>query len=125
MDLVDGVRITRYCDSRKPGLNRDIKPSNELVEERDGSPTPRVIDFTPAKALDSQITDDGTMLTGLGTVAGLCTSREEAKQGRQDIGTLSGICSLGAVAFELVTGTTPIERERLEKSDYVAIPRTK
>jgi serine/threonine protein kinase len=31
MDLVDGVRITRYCDSRKPGLNRDIKPSNELV----------------------------------------------------------------------------------------------
>src|SRR5262249_40304572 len=68
MELVDGVPITRYSDSKrltvkerielfipvckaiqhahqKGIIHRDIKPSNLLVGERDGQPTPKVIDF--------------------------------------------------------------------------------
>ena len=74
MEFVDGVPITRYCDSarltlkerialfipvcraiqhahQKGIIHRDIKPSNVLVGKRDGKATPKVIDFGLAKAL--------------------------------------------------------------------------
>ena len=74
MDLVDGVPVTTYCDSKrltvrqrieliipvcqaiqhahqKGIIHRDIKPSNILVAEQDGKPAPKVIDFGLAKAL--------------------------------------------------------------------------
>ena len=75
MELVVGIPITRYCDSKRLAparatsncsfrfasaiqhahqkgiIHRDIKPSNVLVDEREGRPVPKVIDFGVAKAL--------------------------------------------------------------------------
>ena len=38
-------------------VHRDIKPSNVLVEEHDGQPVPKVIDFGVAKATGQALTD--------------------------------------------------------------------
>ena len=73
MDLVKGIPLTNYCDQHRLGLperlelfrqicsavqhahqkgiiHRDLKPTNILVENHDGIPVPKVIDFGLAKA---------------------------------------------------------------------------
>lgn len=143
MELVDGMPITRYCDSKrltvkqriellipvcraiqhahqKGIIHRDLKPSNILVVEQEGKAFPKVIDFGLAKALGPQPAD-ATLMTNLGTVVGTLDymSPEQADPGRRDVDTRSDVYSLGAVLYELLTGTTPLERERLAKVGYV------
>jgi non-specific serine/threonine protein kinase/serine/threonine-protein kinase len=143
MELVDGLPITRYCDSKlltvkkrielfvpvcqaiqhahqKGIIHRDIKPSNIVVAEQDGHAVPKVIDFGLAKAVGRHLSD-ATMMTALGTVVGTLDymSPEQAELTRQDIDTRTDVYSLGAVLYELLTGTTPLEHERLAKAGYV------
>jgi len=145
MELVDGAPITHYCDShrltirdrielfipvcraiqhahQKGIIHRDIKPSNVLVAVQEGKPIPKVIDFGLAKALGHQLSD-ATMMTNLGNVVGTFRymSPEQADVGRHDVDTRSDVYSLGAVLYELLTGTTPIEREHLVKATYLDV----
>jgi serine/threonine protein kinase/tetratricopeptide (TPR) repeat protein len=145
MELVDGVPITVYCDSKgldvrqriklfipvcqaiqhahqKGIIHRDIKPSNILVAEREGQPAPKVIDFGLAKALGAQLSD-ATMLTTAGTVVGTLNymSPEQAELTRQDVDTRSDVYSLGAVLYELLIGATPLERERSQGAGYIEL----
>ncbi|MBW3539799.1 MAG: protein kinase, partial [Planctomycetes bacterium] len=137
MELVKGVPITEYCDRcnlgprerlelfatvcqavqhahQKGVIHRDIKPSNVLVTLLDGRPVPKVIDFGLAKAMHQRLTDK-TLFTQFDQMLGtpLYMSPEQAEHAGLDIDTRSDVYSLGAMLYELLTGSTPFMRQRL------------
>jgi eukaryotic-like serine/threonine-protein kinase len=142
MELVKGQPITQYCDEKhltprqrlelllpvcqaiqhahqKGIIHRDIKPTNILVAEYDQQPVPKVIDFGVAKATSQTLTEK-TMFTGLGQIVGTLEymSPEQAKVNQLDIDTRSDIYSLGVLMYELLTGSTPFDRKRLQSAAF-------
>jgi tetratricopeptide (TPR) repeat protein len=145
MELVHGVPITQYCDDaqltprerlelfvpvcraiehahQKGIIHRDIKPSNVLVTLYDGKPAPKVIDFGVAKATDQQLTER-TMFTQYGSIVGTLEymSPEQAEMSALMVDTRSDIYSLGVLLYELLTGSTPLDRPRLRETGYAEI----
>ncbi len=139
MELVKGVPITRYCDEHhltprerlelfvpvclavqhahhKGIIHRDMKPSNVMVCTYDGKPVPKVIDFGVAKATGTKLTDR-TLFTEFGAIVGTFEymSPEQAELDQLDVDTRSDVYSLGVLLYELLTGTTPLERKRMKE----------
>ena len=137
MELVRGIPITDYCDQnqlsprdrldlfitvcqavqhahQKGIIHRDIKPSNVLVTLHDGKPVAKVIDFGVAKAINQQLTER-TIYTNFAQMIGtpLYMSPEQAEMSGLDIDTRSDIYSLGVLLYELLTGTTPLDKKKL------------
>jgi serine/threonine protein kinase/tetratricopeptide (TPR) repeat protein len=148
MELVKGIPLTAFCDEHKLSvphrlnlfmqicsavqhahqkgiIHRDLKPTNILVELHDDKPVPKVIDFGLAKALSGQPLSDHTLFTGFGTVAGtpLYMAPEQAKFNAIDIDTRADIYALGVILYELLTGSTPIERAALKQAAFDEILR--
>jgi serine/threonine protein kinase len=142
MELVRGVPITEFCQSsgltlqqkldlfadvcgavhhahQKGVIHRDLKPSNVLVTLHDTKPVAKVIDFGVAKAMGQNLTDQ-TIYTRLYSMIGtpLYMSPEQASMSGLDIDTRSDIYSLGVMLYELLTGTTPFDRKRLDTAGY-------
>lgn len=147
MELVRGVHITRFCDDnhlpvaerlrlfldvchavqhahQKGIIHRDLKPSNILITLHDGTPVAKVIDFGIAKAMGQQLTDK-TLFTGFAQMIGTPSymSPEQAEMSGLDSDTRSDIYSLGILLYELLTGTTPCEQERLRTVAFDEIRR--
>ena len=105
-------------------IHRDIKPSNVLVAMYDDRPVPKVIDFGVAKAAGQTLTDK-TLMTGFGAVVGTpeYMSPEQANLNNLDIDTRSDVYSLGVLLYELLTGTTPVDRKSLGQAALLEILR--
>src|SRR5262249_48086018 len=105
-------------------IHRDLKPSNVMVCLYDGKPVPKVIDFGIAKATGPKLTER-TLFTQFGQVVGTLEymSPEQAELNQLDIDTRSDVYSLGVLLYELLTGTTPLERKRLKEAGILEILR--
>ncbi len=90
-----------------------------LVTLHDGRPVPKVIDFGVAKATDQQLTEQ-TLFTNFAQMVGtpLYMSPEQAEMTSLDIDTRSDIYSLGVLLYELLTGTTPLDKERMKQAAF-------
>lgn len=142
MDLVDGLPITTFCDSRKLSIrerlelclqvceavehahqrgviHRDLKPNNILVSDTGGKPSVRVIDFGLAKLVgDDTPWSDESSITQFGQILGTLRymSPEQAKPGSRDIDVRTDVYALGTILYELLTGTTPIDRQEAQRT---------
>ncbi|MFT5407881.1 MAG: serine/threonine protein kinase [Verrucomicrobiales bacterium] len=149
MELVRGTPITAYCDReqldtgarlelfrkvcqavqhahQKGIIHRDLKPSNILITAPDGAePVPKVIDFGVAKAMENNLTDK-TLFTRfeqmIGTPAYM-SPEQAGSEGGVDVDTRSDIYALGVLLYELLTGTTPIEANTLQKAAFDEVRR--
>ena len=101
-------------------IHRDLKPTNILVESHDGKPVPKVIDFGLAKATSGMQLTEHTLFTAFGTVMGtpLYMAPEQATFNAVDVDTRADVYALGVILYELLTGTTPIERETVKKAAF-------
>lgn len=107
-------------------IHRDIKPSNILVTMHDGVPVPKVIDFGIAKAIGQHRLTDKTLFTRYSAMIGTpqYMSPEQAELNGLDVDTRSDIYSLGVLLYELVTGTTPLSREKLKEINLLDLHET-
>jgi len=147
MELVKGIPITEYCDKnnldtrqrldlfidvckavqhahQKGIIHRDIKPSNVMITLHDGKPVPKIIDFGIAKATQHRLTEK-TFFTEYRQFIGTpeYMSPEQAEMTGLDVDTRSDIYSLGVLLYELLTGTTPFEGDKLRSAAYDEIRR--
>jgi len=147
MEYIQGIPITQYCDEarlsiaqrlalfvpvcqalqhahQKGIIHRDLKPSNILVCLSNGQPIPKVIDFGLAKALHEPLTEH-SLHTAHGAMLGtpLYMSPEQADFANLDVDTRTDIYALGVILYELLTGTTPLEKQRLGEAAWPEIQR--
>jgi serine/threonine protein kinase len=147
MEYVKGIPFTKYCDDtrlhiaerlalfvpvcqavqhahQKGVIHRDLKPSNILVCLYDCRPVPKVIDFGLAKAIHQPLTDH-TLHTAHGAMMGtpLYMSPEQAEFNNFDVDTRTDIYALGVILYELLTGTTPLEKQRFQEAAWLEMLR--
>jgi tetratricopeptide (TPR) repeat protein len=147
MELVRGVPITEFCDQnqvpvrdrlelflsvcravqhahQKGIIHRDLKPNNILVTLHDDKSVVKVIDFGIAKAIGQHLTDK-TLFTNFAQMMGtpIYMSPEQAQMSGLDVDTRSDIYSLGVLLYELLTGMTPLDSERLRTAAFDEIRR--
>ena len=134
MELVVGLSLTDYCDSRcltiservelflqvvrgvqhahqRGVIHRDLKPSNIIVNAGDGqTAAPKLIDFGIAKTMLNNWSEQ-TLLTLDGQILGTPEYMSPEQADGQTVDIRSDIFGLGAILYELLVGCPPLSRE--------------
>jgi serine/threonine protein kinase len=137
MELVSGKPITHFADDRQLDLgerltlflmvcdavnhahqkgiiHRDLKPKNVLVSGTDAHSHPKIIDYGLAKATTQSLTEE-SLNTVHGQILGTpeYMSPEQTRLDNRDIDTRTDIYALGALLYELLTGSSPLSNHHL------------
>lgn len=105
--IVTGIAAGLDEAHRHGVMHRDIKPANMLLTPGDHPFVPRAVKLTDFGI--AQLLDDSASLTGVGTTVGTMRySSPEQIEGRR-VDARSDIYSLGAAAYELLTGVPPFD----------------
>ena len=147
MEHIDGSSITAYCDEHKLSvdqrvelciqackaiqhahqkgvIHRDIKPSNILVDEVDGKPRVKVIDFGVSKAFVDELQPDETITHSMQLVGTpQYMSPEQASTGAQSLDTRSDVYALGVLLYELICGHQPFDAKQLRSASATQLEK--
>lgn len=144
MEFVKGVALPDFCRTRKLGLrqrvelfldvlgavqhahqkavlHRDLSSSNVLVDEIDGRPCPKIIDFGIAKSLAEPL--QGTALTFHGTMMGTPEFMSPEQAQGADVDTRTDIHALGVQLYELLSERLPVPSILLRSEGPLGIAR--
>lgn len=99
-------------------IHRDLKPANIMLVPAEGPGAaepafefqPRVLDFGLSRSLEEELHDTRSSMI-IGTP--LYMSPEQARHPVGDVGLASDIFALGAILYELLTGTAPFAADTL------------
>lgn len=145
MELVEGLPVTDYCEKHRLSIadrlalftricaavqhahdrdivHRDLKPTNILVANH-AEGRLKVIDFGVAKAAGSAFAEE-TLVTREGQIVGTpgFMSPEQA-DGSPHVDGRSDVYSLGALLYEMLSGTPPFTPEALRNAGLLEIVR--
>ena len=136
VELVSGVTITRFareeprshrqiaallahvCDAAQHAhlagvIHRDLKPANILIDTSRGQLTPKILDFGISHLLDAE----ATLATGIvGTLAYMAPEQV----GKSEVDARCDLFAIGAIGYEMVTGTPPIAVANLSLGEACA-----
>lgn len=127
MELLDGVNLGDLIDDHGPmdpqraidvarglafGLgaahahgivHRDLKPDNIVLMQQNGVEVPKILDFGIARVKTKR-----TRLTAAGSVVGTPEYMSPEQAQGKEVDARADIYSLGAILFEMLTGTVPL-----------------
>ncbi|WP_170266581.1 WD40 repeat domain-containing serine/threonine protein kinase [Brevifollis gellanilyticus] len=138
MERADGTSITSYVRQTSPVLrdrlrlfiavceavhhahqkgviHRDLKPANILVTVENGIPKPKVVDFGLARALEARALGKHVIFTLHDQIIGTpgYISPEQAEHGGAAADVRGDVYALGALLYEMLTGTAAVDQKSL------------
>src|SRR5215471_926652 len=111
-DIVAQSCVGIHAAHERGIVHRDLKPENIFLEQRDGKPFIRILDFGVSK-FDEALTG-GLGLTGEGLALGTpFYMPPEQIRGEKNLDARADVYALGVILYEAVTGRRPYEAETL------------
>ncbi|MCA9129473.1 MAG: protein kinase [Planctomycetales bacterium] len=106
-EIVKQVALGLEAAHRQGLMHRDVKPSNILVDARDG--TAKLLDFGLVRSVDDETLTQTEVLCG----TPLYMAPERGDKSQQD-NALSDVYSLGITLYQCITGSVPFRGSPLE-----------